>query len=165
MSDTQQLDVAQKSRVEVITTAIQECHEQLCAQRNKVLSLACLVHRTSVAYYAMCDVNGPISVNESDLVMAMSEFHRRGLLQFDPASIGQLSNDYVQSLKMLKQAVDATVTTCDRLAVLTNAQRSAQQPSPVSVPAPPVPAKAPVTPMPVYQSLDEALEAELNAEN
>jgi len=162
MSNTQQPKAVQKMQSETIAVAVQECHKQLCEQRNKVLNLAELFHRTSAAYYTMCDMSGPLLPDGSDLMLAMAEFHRRGLLHFDTGAVNQLSSDYVQALKMLKQAVDNAVGICDRLAVLTNAQRATQQPPVVVTPTP----VHPVTTLPpaTYPSLDEALEAELNEE-
>lgn len=158
----------------IVTARIQECHAQLCEQRIKVISLADLVRRTSAAYYTMCNMDGS-ATPESELMLAMLEFQRRGLLQFDPSAMDHLSNDYVQSLKMLKQVVDNAVDICDRLVTLTSAQRTLQQQQQqpvltpvVDMPVPPLPVKPPMPPPPlppVYPSLDEALEAELHEES
>lgn len=144
---------------EELVTATQMLHQQLHDCRQKIMSLYELFLRTSAAYYTMCDLGSEdASLNGPELLLAMAEFHRRGFIQLSDKAIEQLSKDYVQSLKMLKQAVDNATTICDRLAVMTNVQRVAQQTTLAAQP----PSN---TPQPVFQSLDEALEAEINAEN
>lgn len=152
--------LAPNMNAEALAAATQVCHQQLHETRQKIIGLFDLFQRTSAAYYTMCDLNGEDTpMGGPELLMALSEFQRRGLLQFADSSIEQLSKDYVQTLKMLKQAVDNGVTICDRLATLSGAQRSAQQKAvPPAQPPPSTPQQKP------YQNLDEALEAELNAE-
>ena len=158
MSDLQNKQVVPPLTPEAISAATQSCHQQLHESRQKIVSLYELFLRTSAAYYTMCDLDTSAPAGGSELLLAMSEFYRRGFIRFTDNSIEQLSKDYVQVLKMLKQVIDDAVATCDRLAMLTSAQRAAQRIAP--------PAQTPSdTPRPAYQSLDEALEAELNAEN
>jgi hypothetical protein len=149
--------VSQLPSAEAIEVAVHACHQQLHEHRQKLISLYELFLRTSSAYYTMCDLNNQSEPTESELLMAMVEFQRRGLLSFSNNSIEQLSKDYVQSLRMLKQIVDVATAVCDRLSMLSSAQRTAQQ----TVKAAP---QLSNTSQPVFQSLDEALEAELNAE-
>jgi hypothetical protein len=132
------------------------CHQQLHETRQNILAITELVRQTSSAYYTMCDLSNELTpAGGSELLTALAEFRRRGILQFSDKSVEALSNDYTQSLKLLKQAVDKAVTICDRLVMLNAAGRAATS----EAEKPPAP-----KPQPVFQSLDEALEAELNAE-
>lgn len=142
---------------DVLVEEIQKCHQFLHETRQHILSLAELMRTTSAAYYTMGDLSSELAAPVgSELLTALSEFRRRGILQFSDKAIESLANDYTQSLKLLKQAVDKAVGICDRLVMLNAAERVAASGAEKPPPSP--------KPQPTFQSLDEALEAELNAE-
>lgn len=144
-------------KVSELVTATQACHQRLRDQRQNIVNLYSLFLRTSAAYYAMCEVDANVPADSPDLLLAMAEFHRRGLVHFGDADVERLSKDYVQSLKLLQQAVNNAISLCDQLATLVDAQRAAPQTPPERRMS--GPDRPPTNPE--FNSLDEAIEHEL----
>ena len=124
---------------------VHDCHHSLHETRQNIINSYKAFFCASATYYTMCELQSGDLHNESELAISLAELRRRGMIVFDKKQVGKLENDYVQSLKMLKQYVDKAVSLCDQISTISRTSIS------------PVQESRP-------QSLEEALEAELSEE-
>ena len=114
--------------IETLAAESQACHAQLDEQRQRIDAAYDLFSRSAAAYYTMCRIEGQEADRTShEAVIALSEFRRLGVLQFNEKTVAKLSAAYVRSMKILKQTVDQAVALCERLEQLTKMEQQLHQ--------------------------------------